>query len=809
MSKTVETEHVASLGQLGPDGQRLAGGKGAALARLFQAGHPVPDGFVILPAAFAGDELTSQGWAKVHEQLDRLRENGHNTFAVRSSALAEDSAQASFAGQFKSVLCVRTPEAIRHAIFTVRQSRRNGRAQAYSRAKGIESAHEMAVVVQQMVPAQISGLLFTADPVTGSRKEMTGSFVHGFGDRLVSGEATGDSFRLSRARGTYAGPDELKRHARQLHRLGGLLEKVAGHPQDIEWAIASGKLFLLQSRPITTLTPYRPTTGEWNDSLAGDFLWSRVNFGEAVTGVMTPLTWTVIRLVLRDWRFLPQHHSSGNIAGRPYLNLSVFASVFHALGKDTRALLETLEPTGYTRLPDGMDIPLLGLSKWSVLRHLPGWIRMEIRQRRAVQSLEQYLVTNPAWCRQARASIRRATTGAELVSLWQRDILPHVVQGVWVVLGSVSEHARASAPLRRKLGGLVGLADADALLSDPADADAHLLASLAPLLGIARVAQGEMDREEYLERFGHRGPQEFELSIARPAEDSEWIDRQVETFRNSPVDVPALLRQRRTRFDAAWDRFRVRYPGKARSTRRRIEKAGSRARKREAARSEYVRDRWLARDFALQAGQLTGLGSDVFFLTIDELLDALSSNDMAVDIAARKETHRRYRSLPPYPPVIRGRFDPLRWAADPDRRSDLFDSHASAPPPVSGEIDSPAVRGAAGSAGRAEGVVRRLDDPREGGQLRPGEILVTTQTDIEWTLLFPRASAIVTDVGAPLSHAAIVARELGIPAVVGCGDATMRLHTGDRVAVDGGRGEVQILEDAKEHVPASRRHPNE
>jgi pyruvate,water dikinase len=98
-----------------------------------------------------------------------------------------------------------------------------------------------------------------------------------------------------------------------------------------------------------------------------------------------------------------------------------------------------------------------------------------------------------------------------------------------------------------------------------------------------------------------------------------------------------------------------------------------------------------------------------------------------------------------------------------------------------------------GSAGQVEGTVRRLDSPEDGYKLEPGEILVTTQTNIGWTLLFPRAGAIITDVGAPLSHAAIVARELGIPAVVNCGDATMRLHTGDRVLVDGESGVVEIL----------------
>ena len=104
------------------------------------------------------------------------------------------------------------------------------------------------------------------------------------------------------------------------------------------------------------------------------------------------------------------------------------------------------------------------------------------------------------------------------------------------------------------------------------------------------------------------------------------------------------------------------------------------------------------------------------------------------------------------------------------------------------------IAGSPGSAGKVVGRVRLLESPEDGDQLEAGEILVAVQTDIAWTLLFPRAAAVVTDVGAPLSHAAIVARELGIPAVVGCGDASARLRTGDRVRVDGARGIVEILD---------------
>jgi pyruvate,water dikinase len=157
------------------------------------------------------------------------------------------------------------------------------------------------------------------------------------------------------------------------------------------------------------------------------------------------------------------------------------------------------------------------------------------------------------------------------------------------------------------------------------------------------------------------------------------------------------------------------------------------------------------------------------------------------NIHARRETYLKYRSLPPYPSIIIGKFDPFQWAADPARCSDIYDARQ----PVMEKAGN--IRGFAGATGCVEGIVRRIDRAEDGDQVLPGEILVTTTTNVGWTPLFPRLAAIVTDVGAPLSHAAIVAREMGIPAVVGCGNATMLLKTGDHVRVDGARGTVEIL----------------
>jgi phosphoenolpyruvate synthase/pyruvate phosphate dikinase len=150
--------------------------------------------------------------------------------------------------------------------------------------------------------------------------------------------------------------------------------------------------------------------------------------------------------------------------------------------------------------------------------------------------------------------------------------------------------------------------------------------------------------------------------------------------------------------------------------------------------------------------------------------------------------YQRLKALPSFPTIIRGHFDASGWAEDPNRYGDIYATRT----PITKDA-STVISGSPGSAGKAEGVVRIIADPRDSDQFQQGEILVAVQTDIAWTVLFPRAAAVVTDVGAALSHAAIVARELGIPAVVGCGDATARLKTGNRVRVDGGKGTVTVI----------------
>jgi phosphohistidine swiveling domain-containing protein len=540
---------------------------------------------------------------------------------------------------------------------------------------------------------------------------------------------------------------------------------------------------------MTEKNGFDPATGTWNDSLTGDFLWSRNNFGEGRPDVMAPFTFSLTDKVWREISLLPGYSMAGNICGRFYANVSVSMSVLTAMGKSADAAKEQMAGM-LGHVPGELDIPLVPVRRSTVLRAIPKMIRLTIRERQGTKQVPEYLARMPALCKELRERIAETTTESELIALWHRDIFSCITDGLWIVAGGAAP-LEALMKLKRKLTELVGEADANALFSNVSSED-DMLASLGPVVGVARVAQGKMSRAEYLEKYGHRGPHEAELSLPRPAEDPDWLDRQLAEYEANPVDVDDLLAKGRAEFEAAWQRLQARYPKQAPKLSRQIDKVGPAARMREAVRDEATRLMWVEREWALRAGELTGLGDDIFTLTVDEVLDLLSGNDAAtVHIPARKETYARYRELPPYPMIVRGPFDPFEWAADPQRRNDIYDATAAAPVSTSNTIS-----GFAGAAGRVEGRVRLLDGPEQSDQFQLGEILVAVTTNVGWTPLFPRAAAVVTDVGAPLSHAAIVARELGIPAVVGCGSATTRLRTGDRVLVDGGRGTVEILRDS-------------
>ena len=772
-----------------PPREGSAGGKARALARLTRAGLPVPRGVVALPRAFDGPRLTPEAAELLARELSRFPTG--QRFAVRSSALTEDSDAASFAGAYESVLNVPVAE-MTEAVGRVRRSRNSARVSGYGAATGTAPG-DLAVVVQAMVDADLAGVLFTVDPLTGDLGTMTGTMVEGLGEALVSGSETGAGFTLARPSGDFRGPDALAPFAARLHREAHAIENAfGGTAQDIEWAIAGNRLQIVQARPVTTLSPWDARTAERNDSAAGACLWSATNLGEANPEPQTPLTVSLSRYQQANGgpsMALRGREMAGSIGGRPYANLSVQITARRgkAAKLDPREAYRAISGW-WGDLPDDVPIPLVPMTPqdWSeaglaLLGSLArmGWHRMR---------LSAFLRTNRDRCADLAGRIDGCATPEELRLLWDDEVFAFGLRAFWAVIASGSSSpARLEAELRERFGQ----EDAAALMSNLSGLIGPL-ESLGPAAGLQQVRAGAMSRQEYLDRFGHRGVNETELAWPRPVEDPAWLDRALADAARG-VDVETRGAGQRDAFEAAMARVRARDAGLAGRLRRRLVKAARQAALRERARSEGVRALGVSRRFAVRAGDLLGLGDDVFLLTIEELRAALDGDRAPLALLdIRREALRRQRELPPLPGIICGLFDPVAWAADPNRRADVFVAGRDPAPPSAASED--VITGHPGALGRVEGLVRRLDSFDDADRLLPGEILVTRLTNIGWTPLFPRAGGVVTDLGAPLSHAAIVARELGIPAVVGCGDATARLRTGDRVQVDGAAGEVRVLD---------------
>jgi pyruvate,water dikinase len=783
---------VKSFKELTSDLHAYAGGKGSMLAKMFQSGYPVPDGFVILPSAFENESLNDKAWKEIQNLLNDIRCNNQNAlFAVRSSGLSEDSAQASFAGEFESVLNVKTDIEIQNAIDTVFKSKESERVKAYSSVQGINHSHKIAVVIQLMVQSEISGVLFTANPITGGYESMTGNYVFGLGEQLVSGESNAYEFKLIRPKGKYEGPEDFKKYASSLYKYAIKLTDELGGQQDIEWAVAKGTLYILQARPITTLISGNLDTYEINESLAGDALWVNTNVGEAIPDVVTPLTWSIVRALDEESSFIPGYYLwSGNICGRIYSNISQRISAVSALyGTGTEFVMRIIGEA-FGRIPKEISVPIYPFSRSNLIKvMIPKIIKYGRKTAKTSKDIPQFIKDIPNWSVEMTEKVERAKTNKELLSIWKMEIEPQNIRAWWSLLVGGSKASLALAPINKKLTEMVGSEDSGTLLSNlRGNSD---LQSLGLVVGISKVIVGEMSKEEYLKQYGHRSPHEFELSMPDPRENDRWLEQQIEEHKKLDIGVEELLKKQLAQHEDSLNKFSRQFPSKVKWLDKKMKNAAESARIREAVRSEFIRAYRVNRIFALKAGELTGIGEDVFLLYIDEILNLLSGDKSAVKyIPARKENYEKYKTLPPFPSVIRGRFIPLEWVKDSNRRMDYYDPNT----PISGVYDYEILKGFPGAAGRIEGIVRILMNPEDGDMLKPGEILVATTTNVGWTPLFPRASAIITDVGAPLSHAAIVARELGIPAVVGCGNATLRLKTGDRVRVDGGQGIIHILE---------------
>ncbi|GGL54198.1 rifamycin-inactivating phosphotransferase [Planomonospora parontospora] len=776
--------------------------------------------------------------AAITRALARL--GGRAACAVRSSATAEDLPTASFAGQQDTYLNVVGPAAVLRHVSRCWASLFTERAVTYRLRNGFDHRKvRMAVIVQRMVFPDAAGVLFTADPVTGDRKVATVEAGFGLGEALVSGLVNPDVFKVrdgevvagaatAGRRAVHAPPAGGTREAAtapqrqgrpalteaqvvRLVRLGRRIEAHFGRPQDIEWCLADDDFQIVQSRPITTLFPApAPDPAARDRENRENRVYVSVGHQQMMTDPMRPLGLSMWQLTA----MVPMHEAGGRLFVDVTPRLASPASragLLDAMGRGDPLVRDALETVLGRRgfvptLPDGgpggpggspaggppapieTDPAIVtGLIERS--RASLAALRRDIRTKTGPALFDFLLEAFQEHKRVLGDPLNMQVIMAGMeATWWLNDRLQE-----WLGEKNAADALTLSAPgnVTSEMG-LALLDVADVIRPHPevvaflqGVADDGFLDELPKFAGGAEARRAI---ESYLDRYGMRCV--GEIDITRP----RWRERPATL-------VPAILdnvrnfepgaagrrfergrREARKKAQEVLERLRALPDGerKAAETERMIDRVRTFIGYREYPKYDIV-SRYLVYKEALleEAGRLVRAGvlpegEDVFYLTFQEFHDAVRSNRVDEElIRRRKEEFRSYHALTP-PRVLTSDGEAVTGAY---RRDD---------------VPTGALTGLPVSAGTVEGRARVVLDMARA-DLEPGDILVTAHTDPSWTPLFVTVAGLVTEVGGLMTHGAVIAREYGLPAVVGVVDATRLISDGQRIRVHGSDGYVEIL----------------
>jgi rifampicin phosphotransferase len=859
---------IKSFDELGRDDIEQAGGKGANLGELTRAGLPVPPGIVIITDAYrsyvaehqladkiaglatatddpAGyDNASGQIRALFSEQVsDTLRAEIAAAYtslgadapvAVRSSATAEDLLEASFAGQQDTYLNVRGLEDLLTAVRDCWASLWTARAMAYRARQGIDPATvSLAVVVQQLVDAEAAGVMFTANPSNGRRDEAVISAAWGLGESVVSGSVNTDNVVVRKPDGTVISTEtadkavmtvraEQRTHeqsvpaeqrkrpvlsesdAAELAAYGTRIENHYGAPQDIEWARADGQFFVVQSRPITALPEVEgPMPTDWTvpDPTA---MYVRASIVEQLPDPLSPLFADMIDgAVTRSLQSLFQEFIGEDLirdddVGLPTIN----GYAYYGYSRSGMMRLMWKSPKAFRAMFAGASQPRWRnyshpkyrriVSDWTA-RDLDGMTTAEL-----LTGVEELVDAAAEYYTSVQAIIPIAAT-SEILFTWfydavvrHKDDPPAQV----FVLGSDSEPIRAEKSLY----------DLATWTRDQPELAESLFALQSQEFLDRAAASDDSFWHEWHNRFQAHlnayGHTVYNLDFANPVPADDPIPL-LETLRffvsgkgSDPYQRQRSLVTRREQATAA--ALAGLDPVRARTFRRLLHWAQSVAPVREDALADvglaWPQLRRMLREIGrrLQAVGVIAEPDDVFWLRRSEIDETLGS--LVDQVEQRKELWRGQRRATPPQLLPKGGWGDMwrRWlpAASEEQTGDL-------------------IKGIAGSMGTITAPARVLAGPQDFGQLQPGDVLVASITTPAWTSLFAMASGVVTDIGGPLSHSSIVAREYGIPAVLGTAVATRRIHNGQMIKVDGDAGTVTLLDGKKpeEIAPAAKSSP--
>lgn len=775
-----------------------AGGKAYGLSRLCAMNLSVPPAFVIRDAS-AGDFPA--------ELEARYLALGSPRVAVRSSAVGEDGAEASFAGQYDTVLNVEGVDALRNAITACVQSVANERAQHYVQTQTAGESATMNVVVQTMVDARAAGVVFTADPVSARRDLLVIDAVEGLGEALVSGEATPDHY------GVHAGGEIVRRQLTgdspilsdaQIRLIAEQAREAAqkeGQALDLEWAIdRDGTLYWLQARPITTLPA---DLNEFDTVLPGvDDVLTISNVSEMMPGAVCPLTgsftgWGIDyglqdmqvkvgarEAISKQWQITAwgYGHLFLNLTG----NIAMSAAVLGSSAEQTaQSLCGRL-------VPELQDLPPKPLWRRVVntgrllnyCRRAPAVVEefgrelaaFRIEQKPTSEAMVSELITRADFFNHAMAVHIQSSALSGFFS----SIVENMVSGE-SNQPTVEEQGEAvrllagasdveSAVMLDELDALI-----DTVVSQPDVEAAFASASSdAALAWLASAPDVTSHYGQFLQAHGHRGYRE--LCVRDPS----WAEDPAPLVQSMQAAVKARLAGGAKSSHAAQE---IDFATLSRGLRWALPRAHDAIRRREHTKSQLVE---VAHRFTLAFAHLGKLMVDEGKLPDADLLNFFHFDELSALVAspgaekiARALSRREafvYQQQFEFPEISVGMPQPLE--------------------PVEVDISDGILVGRPASRGTVEGVVRVAHTLDEAAALAPGEILVTPITDIGWTPYFSLIGGLVTDLGSSVSHGAVIAREYGLPCVVNTRQGTRYFNSGDRVLLDGDSGKVTLLERA-------------
>jgi phosphohistidine swiveling domain-containing protein len=835
--------NILSLPDCDEDSQAVVGTKAYNLARLVRSGFPVPPAIVVTTRAFSKwaslvARLPNRGRSAPippdveQEILAAVATLPEGLLAVRSSATAEDLAEASFAGQYETTLGVRGRDAILAALERCWSSSFNERVQAYhGTSPGRPTA--MAVLIQELVPADAAGVAFTADPVSGDRSVTVVSAVRGLGERLVSGEASPDEWVVSGDNATCRRSPELALGgdtALEIARLASRVEAFFGEPVDIEWAIASGRLYLLQARAITALPAAALALGKTDD--VSDVFEPPAGFWRRDTShfprPLSPMNRSIfvepgnagLRHVFDEFGLLLETLENRVIRGWTYTRLVPLGGTERPAPPPALFwLLTRTVPSLRARIRQGIQAIRTGKAMRFVRQWRDEWQPGLARDIKVLRELDLRSLSDGALARHVfdtRSLLARGSDahfllhGSQTVALGGLVLTCRELLG-WdeqAALGLLSGLSTMSTAPGRRLDELARSARSRpqilAVLADPTQQTTiNELTRIDPDFG--------RSLEDYQAEFGTRllSYDVAHLTLAEsPTITLRLLADRVAALRDPVVSPDAALEQR----DRAVAKARAALSGRPATERQRFERALADAEETYPTREQNV-FYTLSVPLALIRYAVRELGDrlakrgqidhpvNVFMLEIGEAQNALGDGMDRREVVARREREQaRYASDPgpasygrdPGPPPSfavlpeESRFahEAFLWYTDRVFAMDQVALPAST---------ATAPQGVGASRGQYTGFVRRIMTESDFGSLEPGDVLVCPATSPAWSVLFSRVGALITDNGGILSHPAIIAREYGVPAVVGTGNATEFLRTGDIVTVDGTTGLIHIV----------------